>query len=377
MPKFLTLLKNKYVASKGFHTKRKLVVIESDDWGSIRMPSKKTLDKLQAIDNQTQNNAFLRNDCLEREKDVAGLYDVLKSVEDCKGNNPVITLNFATANPDFDNIDYENGVYSYEPFYDTYKRYYGENSTLDLVKKGVKEKVFCPQLHCREHLNIGRWMNDLKNNLNDARLAFECKTMGVFGSFGVDNPFGYMDAFNSNYSSAEDFEKIILDACKIFYNAFGYKSETFVASCFVWDSNLETILKRNDINYIQSAVWQNIPLKKGKTCYLKRKLRYTGQRNKLGQVYGTRNCSFEPAYKQNPEECVKSCLSEVDNAFKSKKPAIINSHRLNYIGAINPENSVNNLKGLKSLLQNIVQTYPDVEFVSTAELFSIINQEKK
>ena len=45
MPKFLTLLKDKYVASKGFHTKRKLVVIESDDWGSIRMPSKETLDK--------------------------------------------------------------------------------------------------------------------------------------------------------------------------------------------------------------------------------------------------------------------------------------------------------------------------------------------
>ena len=30
----------------GWRTKRHIVVIESDDWGSIRMPSKKVYDKL-------------------------------------------------------------------------------------------------------------------------------------------------------------------------------------------------------------------------------------------------------------------------------------------------------------------------------------------
>ena len=30
----------------GFHTNRKIVVIESDDWGSIRMPSREIYDFL-------------------------------------------------------------------------------------------------------------------------------------------------------------------------------------------------------------------------------------------------------------------------------------------------------------------------------------------
>ena len=31
----------------GWRTNRKLVVFESDDWGSIRMPDKKTFEKIQ------------------------------------------------------------------------------------------------------------------------------------------------------------------------------------------------------------------------------------------------------------------------------------------------------------------------------------------
>lgn len=36
-----------YINMFGLKTKQKIVVIESDDWGSIRMPNKKTYDKLQ------------------------------------------------------------------------------------------------------------------------------------------------------------------------------------------------------------------------------------------------------------------------------------------------------------------------------------------
>ena len=373
----LTQLKDLYISKRGFHTDRKLVVFESDDWGSIRMPSKSVFEKLRAFGDSPEKDGYLSNDCLESEDDLKSLFDVLGTVSDSKGNNPIFTLNFATANPSFDKIDYENGIYEYEPFYETYDSYYGKNSILELIKEGYAKKLILPQLHCREHLNVGRWMRDLKAKKPDAILAFEHKTMGVGASFHALNQYGYMDAFNTDCSTNEELDAILKDANKIFVDTFGFQSSTFVASCFVWNDKLEESLKDIGINHIQCAPWQNKAVGTSDTYKLKRIIRYTGQRNRKNQMYSVRNCSYEPAYRQNPEECVKSCIEEISASFKSKKPAIISSHRFNYIGSINPKNRENNLSGLKELLKLIVERYPDVEFISSVELFSIMEKEKK
>lgn len=377
MALLLTKLKDLYIKARGFHTNRKLVVFESDDWGSIRMPSKDAFEKLKSLGDHPENDGFLSNDCLENESDLHALYDVLASVVDSKGNAPVFTLNFAMANPNFDKIDFENGIYAYEPFYETYQKYYGENGILDLVKEGCSKKLILPQLHCREHLNVGRWMRDLREYKSDALLAFEHKTMGVGASFHASNIFGYMDAFNTDCSSNEALAQILDDAIRMFADTFGYQSSTFVASCFVWNECLEDCLKKNGVRYIQSAPWQNKPVGINGRYQLKRIIHYTGQKNRKGQFYSVRNCSFEPAYNQNPQECVQSCLSEISVAFQSKKPAIISTHRFNFIGSIDLKNRENNLIGLKELLDAIVSKYPDVEFVSSTELFDIMVQEKK
>lgn len=377
MASFLTKIKDFYINKKGFHTDRKLVVFESDDWGSIRMPSKGVLDELKELGDSAETNAYLRNDCLETESDLIALFDVLGSVSDKNGNSPVFTMNFAMANPNFEKIDYKNGIYEYEPFYDTYFKYYGKNNILDLIKEGYSKKLILPQLHCREHLNVGRWLRDLKDEKDDTLLAFKYKTMGIGASFHQLNQFGYMDSFNNACSSDIELDEILLDANKMFYDVFGYKSLTFVASCFVWSDSFEKSLKNQGINYIQSGCWQYKPVGKRGEYKFKRVLRYTGQKNKLNQIYSVRNCYFEPAYNQNAQECVQTCLYEVEKAFKSRKPAIINTHRLNYIGSINPLNRENNLLGLKDLLNTLITKYPDIEFVSSAELFSIMEQVKK
>lgn len=373
----LSRLKKIYIQAKQFHTDRKLVVIESDDWGSIRMPSKAVFEKLQLLGDSPEKDAFLSNDCLESEEDLLPLYDVLCSVSDCKGNHPIFTMNFAMANPDFEKIDYKKGIYKYEPFYQTYSKYYGKNKVLDILKDGCAKKLILPQLHCREHLNVGRWMRDLKQGKKDALLAFENKTIGIGASFCKENNFGYMDAFNTDCSSEEQLAEILEDAIKIFNQTFGFLSKTFVASCFVWSDGFEKTLKKNGIDYLQSSAWQQRAVGKNGKYKLKRKLRYTGQVNKNKQIYSVRNCLFEPAFKQNPQESVLQCLNSIESAFNKKSPAVIGSHRFNYIGSINNKNSQNNLAGLKELLQNIVQKYPDVEFVSSVELFDIMSRGKK
>ena len=370
---FLTKLKNLYISTRGFHTKRRLLLIESDDWGSIRTSSKESLVDLERKGQGETKDAFLRNDCLENEQDLKRLFDVLGSVKDSLGNVATVTANFAMANPNFQKIDVSSDKYYYEPFVETYEKYYPNNYILQTIKEGISQGVFCPQLHCREHLNVNRWMSDLKDKKTDVTTAFEYKMIGIESSFSKDNPFGYMDSFNSNFSTLTELECIFKDALIQFENTFGYKSETFVASCFVWDKRFEQILNKEKIFGIQSGAWQYVPIRrKGKVAY-KRKIHYTGERNKIGQIYTIRNCSYEPAYTQKPFECAQKCLREVDNAFKFGKPAIINSHRLNYINSINPNNANNNLLGLKYLLECVVKKYKNVEFITTPKLLEIIS----
>lgn len=90
--------------------------------------------------------------------------------------------------------------------------------------------------------------------------------------------------------------------------------------------------------------------------------------------YGVRNCFFEPTLT-GKKGVVDLCLKRVEMAFKSKNPAIIGSHRLNFIGSIEKSNRDNNLLLFKNLLTKIINKWPDIEFLSTPELLNIIEAE--
>lgn len=81
----LSDLKRRYVSIRGYHTSRRLIVIESDDWGSIRMPSRAVFEKLQRLGDTPERDAFLSNDCLESRQDLESLFQVLRSVRDKGG----------------------------------------------------------------------------------------------------------------------------------------------------------------------------------------------------------------------------------------------------------------------------------------------------
>ena len=66
-------------------------------------------------------------------------------------------------------------------------------------------------------------------------------------------------------------------------------------------------------------------------------------------------------------------MKEIEIAFNCNKPATISSHRVNYMGTINPENRAEGLKKLDQLLGAIIKKWPEVEFITSMELGDIIN----
>ena len=70
-------------------------------------------------------------------------------------------------------------------------------------------------------------------------------------------------------------------------------------------------------------------------------------------------------------------MEEIEIAFQWGKPAVVSSHRVNYVGSIDPSNRDNGLNELKKLLNKVLQKWPDVEFMTSAELGDLIRSEKK
>jgi hypothetical protein len=111
----------------------------------------------------------------------------------------------------------------------------------------------------------------------------------------------------------------------------------------MWDHHVEKTLSKLGVKYLQWITNQYVP-KSGKSNNHKiiYKKHYFGEKNSSGQRYFFRNVFFEPSIFPN-KHWISDCLQRINIAFKCKKPAIIGSHRLNYIGFVNEQNRFQNL----------------------------------
>ena len=356
----------------GWRTKRHLVVIESDDWGSIRTPSREVYDEFIRKGIRVDRDAYCRYDNLATKHDLENLFEVLNSVKDKNGHPAVITANTLSANPVFDKIK-ESGFtqYFYEPFTETLKRDDAHKDAFDMWKQGMLAGVFHPQCHGREHLYVKKWMNMLKNGDQLTRLAFDLGTWGLTAAVDSRIHGYYMGAFNSDLQEdITNFNTIITEGLDLFEAIFGYRSRSFIATTYTWSSKIEPGLIQNGVKYIQGAFQQKVPIQDD--CGVK--LLYTGfqgTKTRGGLIRLLRNCFFEPTTKPN-YDYYADCMKRVEIAFHHGKAANICAHRLNFIGSIDSSNTDRTLPEFKRLLQDIVQRWPDVEFITSDQLGDII-----
>ncbi|MCA1919179.1 MAG: hypothetical protein LDL38_07250 [Flavobacterium piscis] len=358
----------------GWRTNRKIVVIESDDWGSIRMPNRDTYDKLLKLGLRVDKDPYCTFDALESKQDLEAIYNVLSEFKDKNNRNPIITFNTVVANPDFKRIEENNFEhYIYESFDKTLNKYYGDD-TFEYWLIGIKEGFIKPQFHGREHLYVKKWMTHLRSRFEPTYTAFKHNTFGLTSFVDKRTPGDYMGAFNSGeLSDLKCFEEILEDGLKIFTQLFGFSSKSFIATTYTWSPYLERKISQLGIKYLQGMVHQRIPVDDDHR-FVYKKNNFTGFRSHYGLIYLTRNCYFEPS--QNPTfDWINDCLKRIKIAFFWGKPVILSTHRLNFIGTIFRENRENNIKLFKILLKNITQMYPNVEFMSSDELGDLIYSE--
>lgn len=368
------IISNHLVNIQGWRTNRKIVVFESDDWGAIRLPD---ITKIEEYRKRYPypKNPYLKYDSLASEDDLNVLFSLISDCKDNFGNHPKLTFNTVVANPDFKKIK-ESGFkqYYYEPFTETLKRFSNHSQSFNLWKNAIDEKLMYPQFHGREHVNVPLWLEELRNGNQELLDAFDLGTWSVpenkSSIINLQASLDWIDERPKEYQ-----EGYINEGLSLFEKIFGFKSITIIPNNFILGEQLHEVLKNNGIKVIQGMKYQKLPL--GEDVNQKRRIigRFIGSENGQQIKYFVRNGQYEPTQMPANYDNVDGCLKEISNAFFWNKPAIINTHRLNYVGVYDQKTKDENIKNFRVLVKSIIKKWPNVEFMDSAELANLMLEE--
>lgn len=356
----------------GYSTERKIIVIESDDWGSERFPNKQTVDTFIEDGYPVYKCGFSYNDCLETNEDIHELKKTLVAIENEIQKKPKLTLLTNVANPDFKKIR-ENSFNKYysKTIKNSYKNDDKRNNVLHLLNDLLKNRYIDIEYHGRQHLYVDRWMRDLMDN-ETTRYAFRHHVSGISPAYMKNLEYGYRAAYDLDCENndVENHNESIVVGIKEFKDVFKKNPTHFVAPDGPFPLELEKTLKNENIRSIGKSKLDKPPGGNGKFKY---QLNWLGKKTSSGLIVTTRNVGFEPMSEVYGD--VNRALDEIKMIFALHKPAVVSTHRANYVGNIHTENRDKGLNKLKDLMVKANEIWPDTEFLTTNELVDrIINK---
>ena len=358
----------------GWRTKRKIVVISVDDYGNVRIDSKRALDAMQR-DGLSLEGRFDALDTLETRQDLEALYEVLTSVTDKNGRHAVFTPFAMPCNINFERMA-ETGyrVYHYELLPVTFEKLSEQqpqaySGAWELVREGIRSGIYIPLFHGREHLNLMVLEEKLKRKDPALLTALANRSYPGLGPTGYPS-VSQMAAFDFwEFNENERFHEIILDGLNRFEEVYGYRSDHFNPPGGREHPAIHGTLKESGVSYLDTPFIKSEHQGKGK---YKKIFNYTGKRNREGQTYLVRNVVFEPTENRGIDWVAYS-LKQVEAAFRWNRPAIISSHRVNFCGHIDQDNRKEGLRALRDLLTKITHRWPEVEFMAANELAKLVH----
>ena len=355
----------------GWKTKRKIVVIAVDDYGNVRLDSKKARSAMNSAGLKVFNR-FDAYDTLETREDLEALYEVLTSVKDKNDNHAIITPYALPCNINFEAMesnDYK--AYIYELLPETYEKLTAKDpkayqGTWQLWQQGQNEGLMRPQFHGREHFNLKVFIEKLQQRDQEVLTALQNRSYTSVSYSGY-NTIKYTAAFN--FYNTEDllaFPTIIKTGLESFEKVYGYRAMAFTPPAQGYHESMLRTLKSKDIEILDRPMIGKIHLGEGIYKRQFNTMRFD-EKNQITKII--RNVVFEPTSGKG----ANLALRQIEAAFRWNKPAVISSHRVNFCGHIDPAYRKQGLSSLKKLLSSIKKKWPEVEFMDVAALGNLIN----
>ena len=353
----------------GWHTREKLVVFAVDDYGNVRLDSKAARARLVASGVELQG-PFDHLDTLETRQDLEDLLEVLSSVRDSRGRHAVFTPYALCANPDFEAMAPRDQGYRYEPLTRTFERLAADQPAAyegawRIWQEGIQAGLLKPQFHGREHLNVELLERKLKGGDRALAANIQNRSMAGLGAEPTMPGVGFTHGFGL-WDRAEivRHREIIDDGLSLFERVFGFRTKTFTPPALQLHPELYPFLDAKKVDAIHKPLHCVRRLNRDHTI---REFNTLGRRRGQRHVTLVRNVTFEPSSDLNADS-VALTIKQISAAFRMGKPAIIASHRVNFGGHIDEENRKRGLFALRKLLREIVQRWPEAQFITADEL---------
>lgn len=339
----------------------RVVVLESDDWGSQRVPSAGAREKLKRLGILSDKSAYDR-ESLENTQDLEVLCESLLGFKGSDGRPAIMTCFVNPANPDFFRIKQaEFESYFYEPTRAEHERRGDFKAVSKAWAAGLDNGILAREYHGREHLQVRSWLKALQANDQQCRLAFE------YGYYSVKLPnvkkvaSGFRAAYLfSDFDEMQELEEVLISGAKLLEEETGTGAQVFCPPNNVFHPQLYPAVRAAGCKYILRHTHNLEPDGTGdaKDVWGQEGVRESGL---VG--YG-RNALFEPEQGFS----IDHTMRQVRSAFAWGVPAIISTHRVNYVGGIDQGVRERGAKALKELLQRITTCWPDVRFMSSSQL---------
>lgn len=163
-------------------------------------------------------------------------------------------------------------------------------------------------------------------------------------------------------------------ALAVFARLFGRRPASIMAPDYVWDGRCERLWQQRGLAGIQGKREQRNPRwdRLGPAGRLLKAAERTWSRRVQGQrVYLERNCRFEPAQSGDGAATVEACLREVRAAWARGEPAIVESHRVNFVH-LDPALAAGGREALAELLRRLhAPGEPTPLYLCDAELIQL------
>lgn len=326
---------------------RPVVLIQSDDWGRVGIPTKDCIDTMRA------RGLDVGRSCwdfygLETEEDLLELGSCLEGIRDRDGSPACITANFVMANADLRRMrecGYREFIWKSidAGFPEPWTERLADNYR-DLVKRGV----FYPGLHGFTHFNIPALLDVLQESSAGGEMARQLAHSDIpyMASLTPQFNFALLDGRTGDgrLLPIEVQVEWLRKGIGLFQNTFGFAPVTFCAPGYRADQHTRREAARSGIRVMQVAGRQ-IPM----ICD--------------GYLLLVRNLAFEPALDgcANMPDLIRSARK----AVAAGVPIIVCSHSINYVSRFNDKAQFSRSL-LKELLERLRDEFPDLRFSNDA-----------
>lgn len=304
------------------------VVLESDDWGLCGFtPDRTTMDEtdVEAIDPGRTPDIY-HYSTLETADHVTGLADLLARHKGRDGLVAVFQPNYIVGSMSLEPAPEADGGFEWRrrslpDLPEAYRR----PGLWDAVDDAIGRGVWWPEYHGRWHYHPKERIARVAANA----VAEEATKRGLLLFPDIASSFELSLARDPEVLAAE-----LSEGLAVFENLFGRRPTSVIAPDYAWNRDRELMWGEEGLFVIQAKREQRSLTKLSASLWdrmlkvVDRGRLYLTERH---VVYLHRNCLLEGAQEEDHLKHAAACLESVQAAWRLGEPAIINTHRVNYV----------------------------------------------